>query len=410
MATQIINLNDTTPAAPSDTLNVKWQADAASLDETVARNVSAYVPAATSASLGLVRPDDATIDVAANGVISVPVLTGDSGAGGKIGLVPAPAAGDAAAGKVLKADGTWYVPPWMSNPMSAEGDIIYGGASGTPTRLAAGTAGQLLQTNGSGAIPSWITPSSGSGGSVLFGTADPRGVALSLVQSKAGDGTYTSNTFSSAVTVGDLLVVYFHTSGGISASSVSLTDSLGTAYTLAVGLTGTVNNKVSSGIFYGIAPASGSNTVTAAGLSGWPQIYLLEFAGVQAVVDATASYEGTGTTSFLSLTLANSTDLVVSGVATYSSGSSFTASPLTIAVYNSGNPCGAVAYGVLSSGLSTITMSTSSSNSDFPLVAAAFKAVVSTPVSATEGALYFQTSSNPYTGYVYHNSLWRLFT
>lgn len=37
-------------------------------------------------------------------------MIGDSGSGGTKGLVPAPAAGDAAAGKVLKADGTWIVP------------------------------------------------------------------------------------------------------------------------------------------------------------------------------------------------------------------------------------------------------------------------------------------------------------
>ncbi len=36
-----------------------------------------------------------------------PTLVGDSGSGGRRGLVPAPAAGDAAAGKVLGADGTW---------------------------------------------------------------------------------------------------------------------------------------------------------------------------------------------------------------------------------------------------------------------------------------------------------------
>jgi len=34
-------------------------------------------------------------------------MVGDSGAGGTKGLVPAPASGDAAAGKYLKADGTW---------------------------------------------------------------------------------------------------------------------------------------------------------------------------------------------------------------------------------------------------------------------------------------------------------------
>jgi len=37
-------------------------------------------------------------------------MVGDSGAGGTKGLAPAPAAGDAAAGKFLKADGTWTAP------------------------------------------------------------------------------------------------------------------------------------------------------------------------------------------------------------------------------------------------------------------------------------------------------------
>lgn len=39
--------------------------------------------------------------------ITVPEFTGDTGTGGAEGLVPAPAAGDAAAGKYLHADGTW---------------------------------------------------------------------------------------------------------------------------------------------------------------------------------------------------------------------------------------------------------------------------------------------------------------
>ncbi len=37
-------------------------------------------------------------------------MVGDSGSGGTKGLVPAPAAGDAAGGKFLKADGTWATP------------------------------------------------------------------------------------------------------------------------------------------------------------------------------------------------------------------------------------------------------------------------------------------------------------
>jgi hypothetical protein len=40
-----------------------------------------------------------------------PTMVGDSGSGGLEGNVPKPAAGDAAAGKFLKADGTWATIP-----------------------------------------------------------------------------------------------------------------------------------------------------------------------------------------------------------------------------------------------------------------------------------------------------------
>jgi hypothetical protein len=42
-------------------------------------------------------------------------FVGDSGSGGTKGLVPAPAAGDGAAGKLLKADGTWGSPTAVPN-------------------------------------------------------------------------------------------------------------------------------------------------------------------------------------------------------------------------------------------------------------------------------------------------------
>lgn len=61
------------------------------------------------------------------------VFTGDSGSGGSTGLVPAPVSGDAAAGKYLKADGVWTVPP--------------AGGGGTP----GGSSGQL-QYNNAGAF------------------------------------------------------------------------------------------------------------------------------------------------------------------------------------------------------------------------------------------------------------------
>lgn len=66
-------------------------------------------------------------------------------------------------GTVLTADSTqssgvkWSAATGgMSNPMTTGGDLIYGGSSGTPTRLANGAAGQLLQSNGGTSAPSWI--------------------------------------------------------------------------------------------------------------------------------------------------------------------------------------------------------------------------------------------------------------
>lgn len=66
-------------------------------------------------------------------------FTGDSGAGGVKGLVPAPAAGDAAASKFLKADGTWTAP-------AGSGDVV-GPASSTDNAIARydGTTGKLIQ-------------------------------------------------------------------------------------------------------------------------------------------------------------------------------------------------------------------------------------------------------------------------
>ena len=84
--TTSILLNKTTPAAPSGQQNVVFQSDGA----TPQQSISAYDQ----------------------------LMVGDTGSGGKAGNVPAPAAGDAAAGKFLKADGTFAVPPGSGTPGS----------------------------------------------------------------------------------------------------------------------------------------------------------------------------------------------------------------------------------------------------------------------------------------------------
>jgi hypothetical protein len=47
----------------------------------------------------------------------------------------------------------------LTNPMTTAGDIIYGGSSGTPTRLAAGTNTHVLTL--AAGVPSWAAPSGG---------------------------------------------------------------------------------------------------------------------------------------------------------------------------------------------------------------------------------------------------------
>lgn len=75
-------------------------------------------------------------------------MVGDSGSGGAKGLAPAPGAGDAAAGKFLKADGTWSVP--SSGITQLTGDATAGPGSGSQALTLATTgvtAGSYTNAN-----------------------------------------------------------------------------------------------------------------------------------------------------------------------------------------------------------------------------------------------------------------------
>lgn len=132
-------------------------------------------------------------------------FVGDSGAGGTKGLVPAPAAGDAAAGKYLKADGSWAT------------------VSGLPTQT--GNQYKVLATDGSAA--SWqyaglgdgsfgtnnvvlgrSKPSSLSGtGNIICGPSAGNALGNSVDALLIGNNAYKSNTtagsYSYALVIGN---------------------------------------------------------------------------------------------------------------------------------------------------------------------------------------------------------------
>lgn len=87
----------------------------------------------------------------------LPAMVGANGGAGTKGAVPAPAAGDAAAGKFLKADATWAVPAGGSLTVKEEdGNPSVSGV--TEIKLTNGT----LTDNGSGSVSVAIGAGSGS--------------------------------------------------------------------------------------------------------------------------------------------------------------------------------------------------------------------------------------------------------
>jgi hypothetical protein len=108
------------------------------------------------------------------------------------------------------------------SPMTASGDLIYGGISGTGTRLEKGTDGQVLTLNGG--LPIWSTSSGGGissigaisatsnvNGAVISGTteliltpadASNGGIITSGTQTFAGAKTFNSDIVVNGLTVG----------------------------------------------------------------------------------------------------------------------------------------------------------------------------------------------------------------
>jgi hypothetical protein len=87
----------------------------------------------TSRTISTTAPLTGGGDLSDNRTLAISDFVGDSGSGGTRGAVPAPGAGDAAAGKYLDSDGTWTVPPSGGLSDDDYGDITVGGGGTTMT-------------------------------------------------------------------------------------------------------------------------------------------------------------------------------------------------------------------------------------------------------------------------------------
>jgi hypothetical protein len=154
------------------------------------------------AEFGLCGDDNFTMKVSADGstwnnglvinktsgAVSLPNsagFTGDTGSGGSVGLVPAPAAGDTAAGKYLKADGTWAA------PSGGGGSMVYPGA-GVP--VSTGSAWASSITLGTGVATALAANVTGSGGPVLATAPTITGQVLAAGTATVAPQTMTAGT------------------------------------------------------------------------------------------------------------------------------------------------------------------------------------------------------------------------
>lgn len=95
-----------------------------SADRTLALTTSptGQTPVGVTRTITTTAPLAGGGDLSADRTLTVAEFTGDAGAGGAAGTVPAPAAGDSAAGKFLKSDKTWAVPPVLATVSGANGE------------------------------------------------------------------------------------------------------------------------------------------------------------------------------------------------------------------------------------------------------------------------------------------------
>jgi hypothetical protein len=188
-------------ADSAQALGLKWDSPTAgtvthtsgalTTDLPVLGNGSGDIKAGTKTGTGdVVFSTSPTLVTPALGTPSAAVLTNATGlplSTGVTGTLPVGSGGTGlvspaiVAGTGISVSGSWpnqtitsTVSGGMANPMTTQGDVIYGGSSGAATRLGAGASGYVLVSNGASSAPSWQAVSGVSSSAITpFGSLAP---------------------------------------------------------------------------------------------------------------------------------------------------------------------------------------------------------------------------------------------
>jgi hypothetical protein len=166
---------------------------------------------------------------AAQTAAMLPAVVGDTGSGGTKGLVPAPASGDAAAGRFLKADGTWAAP-------SGAGTVT--SVSVTTANGVSGTVATATSTPAITLTLGAITPTSVNGNTISAGTGTLSLGANTLTVAGTASVSGTHSGTSSGTNTGDQTITL---SGDISGSGTgAITTAIGALKVTSAMLAGSI--------------------------------------------------------------------------------------------------------------------------------------------------------------------------
>jgi hypothetical protein len=245
-------------------------------------------------------------------------VVGDSGSGGTKGLVPAPGAGDAAANKFLKADGSWAIgsanvadgdkgditvsssgtvwtidnaaiPYAKLQNISATQRVLGRNTAGagvteevTATQLLdwlGSTQGQILYRNGT----VWTVLSPGTSGQVL---SSGGAAANPSWQTVTGTGTVTSVATGCGLTGGTI------TTTGTLKTSNAVNAQTGTTYTVVDGDCGKLVTTTNASAIAITLPQAGASSSF---VSGWSADFQNRGAGTATITPTTSTIDGAAT-------------------------------------------------------------------------------------------------------------------